>query len=58
METQAIDAKLEADTSRRKRSGALTPGEKVTGWIVDVTDGDGLLVKVAGRGRFTVRLAN
>ncbi len=57
METRAVDANLEADASRRKRSGALTPGETVTGWIAEVTDGDGLLVNVAGRGRFTVRLA-
>ena len=57
METRAIDANLEADASRRKRSGALRPGETVTGWIAEVTDGDGLLVNVAGRGRFTVRLA-
>lgn len=57
METRATDAKLEADRSRWKRSGALTPGETVTGWIAEVTDGDGLLVNVAGRGRFTIRLA-
>ena len=57
METRAIDPNLEADASRRKRSGALTPGETVTGWIAEVTGGDGLLVNVAGRGRFTVRLA-
>lgn len=57
METRAINANLEADASRKKRSGAITPGETVTGWVAEVTDGDGLLVNVAGRGRFTVRLA-
>lgn len=57
METRAIDANLEADASRRKRSGAITPGETVTGWVAKVTDGDGLLVNVAGRGQFAVRLA-